>query len=60
MTFRAALLAIVALTAAPALAKPPSIQVAITVDDLRSVVPGVLDVGEDDAASAPDGAAGSA
>nr|WP_210727438.1 L-threonylcarbamoyladenylate synthase [Sanguibacter hominis] len=33
---------------------------AITVDDLRSVVPGVLDVGEDDAASAPDGAAGSA
>ena len=34
MTFRAALLAIVALTAAPALAKPPSIQVAITVDDL--------------------------
>lgn len=33
---------------------------AITVDDLRSVVPGVLDVGEDDAASASDGAAGSA
>lgn len=33
---------------------------AITVDDLRSVVPGVLDVGEDDAASARDGAAGSA
>ena len=32
---------------------------AITVDDLRSVVPGVLDVGEDDAASASDGAAGS-
>ena len=33
---------------------------AITVDDLRSVVPGVLDVGEDDVASASDGAAGSA